>query len=147
MDVYTANRDAVALAAATAKTVIQIVTPATLRCVIRELLISLDGTTAANAPGLVELLTQTTAGTMSALTPNPQDIAAPASLVTAQHTATVEPTAGTVIRSFRLTPYGGALPLRFDGVEGIKLPISTRIGIRCTFGAIVNVNASLTFEA
>lgn len=104
MDAYSAGRDNVALAAATAKTVVQIVTPATIRALVRELHISFDGVTAAAVPGLVELVAQTTAGTMSALTPVADDPAAPASLVTAQHTATVEPASGNVHRSWRLSP-------------------------------------------
>ena len=150
MDVYTASVDNVALAAATAKTVLQVATPATLRAVVREMQVSFDGVTASAVPGLVELLLQTTAGTASANTPAPHDAAAPASLVTASQNATVEPTAGTVIRRFRISPYGGLLIARFDGLDGmepIRLPVSGRLGLRCTFAAIVNVNASLTFEA
>jgi hypothetical protein len=147
-DIYTASADAVALAAATAKTVLQIAAPATIRGRVRELQISLDGVTAANPPGLVELLTQSTAGTMTAVTPAPHDPAAPASLVTAAKNATAEPTAGTVIKAWRLTPVGGVLVLPFGFEEERPvLAASGRIGVRCTFSAIVNVNASLTFLA
>lgn len=147
-DVYVASADGVALAAATAKTVLQITAPATIRARLRELTIGLDGVTAANPPGLVELLTQSTAGTMSATTPAPVDPAAPASLVTASFNATVEPTPGTVVRRWRVTPVGGlfVLPFPFDS-EQLVLPASGRLGIRCTFSAIVNVNASLTYLA
>lgn len=143
-DIYTASVDGVALAAATAKTIIQLVTPATARMELLELDISLDGVTAAAVPGLVELITQTTAGTMSALTPTQDDTAAPASLVTAQHTATAEPTTGTLLmRKWRVSPYGGLGVFRFDG---LKLNVSSRLGLRCTFAAIVNVTANLTYR-
>jgi hypothetical protein len=146
-DVYVASRDAVALVAATAKTVLQIATPATLRARVRGVQISLDGVTAANVPGLVELIRQTTAGTMSALTPAPVDSSAPASLVTASHTATAEPTAGTVLWAKRLTPNGGLLELPIFDVDQIVVPISGFLGLRCTFAQVVNVNASVTFLA
>jgi hypothetical protein len=147
-DIYTASADDVALAAATAKTVLQIAAPATLRGRIRELQVSLDGVTAANAPGLVELLTQTTAGTMTATTPAPHDPAAPASLVTAAFNATVEPTAGTVLKRWRLTPVGGLFLIPFPLVEEQPvLAASGRIGVRLTYGAVVNANVSLTFLA
>lgn len=149
-DTYTASRASVALAAATGKTVLQITTPSTIRALVREFSVSFDGVTAAAVPGLVELVTQTSAGTMSALTPAPVDPAAPASLVTAQHTATVEPTTVTVVKQWLISPYGGLAVFRFDGIDGresIPLPISSRLGVRCTFAAIVNVTPSLTFLA
>lgn len=146
MDAYTAAADAVALVAATAKTILQVATPATTRAVLREVQVSFDGVSATAVPALVEILTQTTAGTMTAVTPTPHDPAAPASPATAAKAATAEPTAGAVIKSFRLTPYGGIMILRFDLNEGIRIPASGRVGIRVTAAAAVNVNAYATFE-
>ena len=147
-DYYTAVSDATALAAATAKTVLQIATPSTIRARVRELQISFDGVTSANPAGLVEIVRQTTAGTMSAVTPNPLDSAAPASLATASRAATVEPTTTVTVREFRITPFAGLLVFQFvDDKDQIVVPISGFLGIRCTFAQIVNVNASLTFLA
>lgn len=147
-DSYVASIDGVALAAATAKTVLQIATPATVRALVEDIQVSLDGVTAANTPGLVELLRQTTAGTMTALTPAPVDSAAPASLVTASHTATAEPTAGTVLRRWRITPNGGLFELPTPwGTSQLRVPVSGFLGIRCTFAQVVNVNASIQFLA
>ena len=146
-DKYVANADAVALAATTAKTVLQIATPATIRARICALTVGFDGVTAANPAVLVELLRQTTAGTMTGVTPAALESGAPASLVTAQKTATAEPTASTVIQTWRLTPIGGLLVIPFYGDEQPTLGVSSWMGIRCTASAIVNVNASLTFLA
>jgi len=145
-DVYTATADAVPLVAATAKTVMQLTAPATTRARIRELQICFDGVTASNPPGLVEILTQTTAGTATVATPAPADPAAPASLITASRNATVEPTAGTVLQSWRISPNGGVLLIPFPTwEEQLVLAASGRIGVRCTFAQAVNVNVSLTF--
>ena len=147
MDVYTASVDAVALVAATAKTVLQVATPATKRGRLLELQVSFDGVTAGNSPVLVELLRQTTAGTMTANTPNPHDSAAPASLLTASTNATAEPTAGVVLKRWRITPNGGVLVLpEGDPVRNAVIPVSGFLGIRCTAAQVVNVNASLTFQ-
>ena len=96
-DKYVCNADAVALAAATAKTVLQIATPSTTRARVCQLVVGFDGVTAANPPVLVELLRQTTAGTMTAQTPAPLDSAAPTSLATGSKNASAEPTADTVL--------------------------------------------------
>jgi hypothetical protein len=145
-DTYVASQDGVALAAATVKTCLQIATPATVRAKIRGFSISFDGVTAANVPGLVEILRQTTAGTMTALTPAPVDSSAPASLATASHTATAEPTAGTVIWRRRITPNGGLFEMYWpDDKDQLVVPISGFLGIRCTFAQVVNVSPSLEF--
>lgn len=145
-DSYVASVDAVALAAATAKTVLQIATPATARALIEDVQFSLDGVTASAVPGLVELLRQTTAGTMSALTPQPVDSAAPASLATASSNATIEPTAGVVLRRWRITPNGGLFELPTPwGVSQLRVPVSGFLGLRATFAAAVNINASIQY--
>jgi hypothetical protein len=145
-DVYHASQDGVALAAATAKTVLQIATPSTIRCRVLGFSVALDGV-AANVPGLVEVLRQTTAGTMTALTPAPVDSAAPASLATASHTATAEPGSGTVVFRRRITPNGGYVEIRWQEQDQVVMPVSGFLGIRCTFANVVNVTASFWFLA
>jgi hypothetical protein len=144
-DKYSVTADAVALTAATAKTVLQIATPATTRARVCEVVIGFDGVTAANTPVLVELLRQTTAGTSTATTPAALDPGAPASLATAGRNHTAEPTAGTVIKSWRVTPVGGLLVIPFYGDEQPVVGVSSWMGLRCTAAQAVNVNAQITF--
>jgi hypothetical protein len=146
-DKYTATADAVALAAAAAKTVLQIATPSTIRARLVELHVGFDGVTAANPPVLVELLRQTSAGTNTAVTPVAVDAAAPASLVTSGKNHSAEPTGTTVVAHWRLTPVGGLLVIPFYGDEQPVMAISSWLGIRCTAAQIVNVNAQMTFLA
>jgi hypothetical protein len=146
-DKYVAHGDAIALAAATAKTVLAIGTPGTIRARLCEITVGLDGVTAANPAVFVELLRQTTAGTNTSMTPIPVDSAAPSSLVTAGKNHSAEPTAGVVIKTWRLTPVGGLLVIPFYGDEQVVVPVSSWLGLRLTASAIVNANASMTFLA
>lgn len=146
-DKYVTSADAVALTAATAKTVLQIATPANLRARVTEISVGFDGVTASNPAVLVELVRQTTAGTATAQTPAPIDPAAPASLVSSLRNHTAEPGSGTVIKSWRLTPVGGLLVIPFYGDEQPVVGISSWLGIRCTASAVVNVNANINFLA
>lgn len=129
-----------ALTAATVKTCVQYVAPSTGEVRIRAWGISLDGVTAANVPGDVDLLRQTTAGTASALTPVDWENGARTAGGTAQKTFTVEPTAGNVLHPAQVTPNGGLYECWY-GDDGPKVPASGRIGIRANFAN--NVNASV----
>jgi len=86
----------VAFTAAT-KTILQIIAAANVRLRIERVTFSFKGISATEVPVACELLRQTTAGTMSAATPAKVNESDDETLqVTAQHTATVEPTASTV---------------------------------------------------
>ena len=67
----------VALSAAVARTVIQMVAPANHRVVLTGWGVYFDGTSANAEPVQVEIVLQTTAGTMSALTPAKKDTSLP----------------------------------------------------------------------
>ena len=134
-----------ALTAATVKTCVQYVAPSTGEVRIRAWGFSLDGVTAANVPGDVELLRQTTAGTASALTPVDWEHGARTALGTAQKTFTVEPTAGNVLHPGQVTPNGGLYECWY-GDEGPKVPASGRIGIRGTFANNVNATVWMLVE-
>lgn len=134
-----------------AKTILQIVTPSTVRALLEALELSFDGVLASATPVLVELLMQTDAGTGgTAVTPVAVDRAGPASLVTAQKgpagTWTAEPAAGTVLWSHRVTPAGSTLLFPFPLGFGFKLNISQRLGVRVTAAATVNVCATLQHQ-
>lgn len=135
----------VALTAATAKTVMQIVAPTNQRLRLKRWGVFFDGVSAADAPVQVRLLRQTTAGTMTSLTPVKQVAGSETVQTTAQHTATVEPTASDVIDAAEVHPQSGyEVIIPFD--MPIEVPGGGRLGIECTAPDAVNVRAKMVFE-
>lgn len=142
---YTTLSDAASLAAATAETLLQLVTPSSRRAKVVGLSLGFSSVTASDVPVLVELLLQTTAGTASAATPVADDQADPAALCTAQKTFTVEPTPSTVLRRMLLTPVGGLILVDLEAMDKVvEMLVSTRVGLRVTAPqAQTNVHAEL----
>lgn len=141
-----AQTSEVALTAATAKTVVQIVAPANHRVKITRFGIAFDGVSATAEPVQWELVRQSDAGTTSALTPVPMDDSLSETLLTtARHTATVEPTTGAIIDSGECHPQSGYEIIFPDGREPI-CGGGDRVGIRLTAPAAVNVRAKIEFE-
>jgi len=135
----------VALTAATAKTVLQLVAPTNQRLKLKRWGVFFDGTSGTAEPVQVRLLRQTNAGTMSSLTPVKQVAGSETVQTTAQHTATAEPTAGDVIDVAEVHPQSGyEVIIPFD--MPVEVPGGGRIGIECTAPATVNVRAKLVFE-
>lgn len=136
----------VSLVAATAKTVVQLVTGATRRAKITGLELGFTSTTSTDGPVLVQLMLQTTAGTMSALTPRVLDQSDPAAISTAQSNASAEPTASTVFYEWRITPIGGQLirlwPFGFEFV----MNVSSKVGIVMTAPQNQTTRLTLTFQ-
>ena len=136
----------IALTAATAKTVVQLVAAANHRVKILGWGVFFDGQSTTAEPVQVRLLRQTTAGTMSALTPTKRDDSiADTLLTTAQHTATAEPTAGDLIEAIEVHPQQGYQVMYPLSVEPI-IGGGDRVGIECTAPAGVNVRATVLFE-
>lgn len=136
----------IALTAATAKTVIQLVSPSNHRVAITSWGVFFDGTSVTAEPVQVRVLRQTSAGTMSALTPVAMDGSVGETIQsTAQHTATVEPSAGNILLSIEVHPQQGFKEFFPLGQE-IILQTASRVGIECTAPAGVNVRAQITFE-
>lgn len=135
----------VALSAATAKTVIQLVAATNVRVKLKEWGVFFDGTSASAEPIQVRLLRQTTAGTMSSLTPVARVPITETLQTTAQHTATAEPTAGDVLDVIECHPQGGYEKLFAPGDE-IIIPGGGRVGIEITAPATVNVRAKFGYE-
>ena len=136
----------VALTAATAKTVLQIVAVANHRVRVVGWGVSFDGTSVTAEPAICEVCVQTTAGTMSSLTPAKLDLSLSETLLTtAQHTATVEPTTGNILDAFEVHPQTGYEKQFLPGQE-IILNGGGRLGIRVTAPAAVNVAAKVIFE-
>lgn len=131
--IYTINNAAdVALVGATAKTVIQIVTGATRKFWLKEMAIGFKSVTATDIPVLVQLVRQSTAGTMSANTPAPDVEGHPAAISTAQENATVEPTSGVVVKEWYITPIGGQLVYQLPLGDEIEMAVSSRLGLLVT---------------
>lgn len=130
----------IAFVAATAKTALQLVTPANIGVALRGLAVSFDGTSGTAEPGIIRLLMQTTAGTMSAATPVHDDRRNGLTIQSsAQKTATAEPTASTVLRTFHIHPQTG-VEFRWWLDEEIVLGATAaqRIGVEVTMPANVN---------
>ena len=124
----------VAMTATVAKTVLQILAATNHRATAEQLEVTFTGTIVATDRALVELIDQTTGGTMSVLTPVKINQGDNESLeVTATHTATVEPTAGDI-------PWKGGVPAQIGVLEQINYPIvgGRRLGIRITTTANMN---------
>ena len=135
-----------ALVAATIKTVVQIVAPANHRVKVKSWGAYFDGVSPTAEPVQVRLIRQTTAGTMSALTPTKRDNSLSETLlVTAQQNATVEPTAGDLLEAKEVHPQGGYEKIYPYGDEVI-VGGGGRLGIECTAPANVNVRAEIVFE-
>jgi hypothetical protein len=129
------------------KTLLQLVAPTNQRLLVKEISISFKGITSTDAPILVDLLRQTTAGTMSALTINPDDAGYDEALqATAQHTATAEPTAGVILYSEEVHPQGGAFLWQAPYKAERICKGGTRLGLRVTAGVSVSALARMVYE-
>lgn len=135
----------IALSAATAKTVLQITAAANHRVKIKGWGVYFDGTSTTAEPVQVRLLRQTTAGTMSSLTPVTRGTESETIQTAASHTATAEPMAGNVLDICEVHPQQG-YEVIFPLGDEIQIPGGGRVGIECTAPAGVNVRAKLIFE-
>lgn len=116
----------------TAKTILQLVAPANQRVFVKRIVVTFRGVDATQAPIKVDVLTQTTAGTMSSLTlvKDPPD-SGETLQTTALHTATVEPTAGNIRRT-RLVPPVSSYEFFFGNNNPLEIIGGTRLGVRVT---------------
>jgi len=131
---FTAQSGSVALTASTAKTIVQLVAATNTRALIRKIDVSSDGITPTD-PGIqIDILVQSSAGTMSALTPIKLCSSDSETLqTTAQKTATGEPTAGNILWTGFYNEQSW-IPLYLD--PPIPVVGGTRIGIRATPGTL-----------
>lgn len=128
------------------KTLLQIVAAANHKVLIDKISISFNGTSSTAEPIRVDLIRQTTAGTMSSLTlakdPDDWDEAIQ---TTAQHTATAEPTAGDVLDSVHVHPQQG-YDWNFAYGREVRIGGGDRLGIRVLAPATVNAVVSFAGE-
>lgn len=147
MDLYSLNSGAVSLSAATVKTVLQLVTPSTTRAKVTGFSVSFNSVTSSDAPAVVDLLRQTTAGTGgSAATMAAMDPDAPAALCSGLYDiSSAEPSSGNVLWTGYVTPVGGLFVYNFADGEEPVLDISNRVGIRINSPSAVSAIATLTY--
>lgn len=125
-------------------TLIQLVAATNHAIAITELCVGFAGQNPTHKPILVELLRQTTAGTGSSLTlRKTDDSIADTFDTTGQHAFSAEPSAGEILRSFRVHPQ---LSLPYPFAEPIIVGAGDRIGLRVTAENDVKAEAHLCFE-
>ena len=139
---------AVALAAATAKTVLAVTAPAQFGVDLKKLRVGFDGVTASAVPVLVELCYSTfaTAGTSTAGTVHQTYGRSITAGFTTAYNYTAEPTVLTTIDRWTLTPNGGLVIYDFPLGDTPDSAVSQGFALRLTAPAVVNVNATLWFE-
>ena len=129
----------VALSAATPKTELQVKAPAHQRVKIKGWGVYFDGTSVSAEAVNVKLDRQSTAGTMSAVTPSKCDDSLPETVqCTASVNASVEPTTDEVLQYRNVHPQSG-----YEHTYGIgdedKIKGGGYVGILCDAPATVNV--------
>lgn len=146
--IYSIVTPAVALVAATAKTVVGVVSGAADDTTMTEFVISFDGVTASAIPVLVELCNYdaTTPGTKTTGTAAQVAGRISGTGTAVYHTYTVEPTVLVVIYSWNVTPNGGLLDIMFPLGREPVTDIAKGLVLRCTAPAAVNCRATMVFE-
>jgi hypothetical protein len=129
------------------KTMLQVTAAAQERLVLDSIDVTFDSTSATAVPVLVRLYTQTSAGTGgTTVTPVKQDQTSGTVTVTALKgpagTWTAEPTAGDILRTWRIPPTSGQVVQLPLGREVISA-VGGRLGITVTAGATVNCTVGM----
>lgn len=142
---------AVALTAATAKSILGVKAHANSGVDLKKFRVAFDGVTASAVPVLVELCYSTFAtnspGTAStSVTPAQAYGRVLAVGATAAKTWTTEPTALTVVEEFLLTPNGGVIFYDWPLGDTPDSALAEGFVIRCTAPATVNVRGSIWWE-
>lgn len=142
------NAPAVALTAATAKTVAML-TAATNQCIrIKEIRVTFDGATSTAVPVLVELGRPSSAGTFTASTPLKRDTARAETIQsTGGINASAEPTWTSVVHeSLYIPAYGGVYHYIVPFDSPIIIAGGARFAVRLTAPAGVNSSTTIVFE-
>ncbi|HJT63081.1 MAG TPA: hypothetical protein VJ797_15535 [Burkholderiales bacterium] len=142
---------AVALSAATAKTIIGVKAHANSGLQCKGFAVAFDGVTASAVPVLVEFCYATFAtnspGTNSTSTTPRQTYGRVLTAgFTSGKTWTTEPTALTVIKEFLLAPDKGLFAYQFPLGQEPDTALAEGLVIRCTAPATVNVRSSMDVE-
>lgn len=140
-----AATNSVALSANVAKTVLQVIAPANHRVKILGWGAFFDGVSATNTPVRIRLQRQTTAGTMSALTPTKTASRAESLLVIAQFNATAEPSNSDIIEQATCHPQQG-YEVKFAPGQELIIEGGGRVGIEILAVNAVNSFTKIFFE-
>lgn len=137
----------IATGSGSSKTLLQLVAASNHGAIIKLIEISFDGTSSTAEPIFVTFLRQTSAGTMSSLTlvKYPADDYDETLQTTAQHTATVEPSASDILRGFEVHPQLGKETV-FSFKDEIKIGGGDRLGVRVLAAASVNAVVTVLGE-
>ena len=143
---------AVALSAATAKSVLAVLSPSGFGVDLISYSLSFDGVTASAVPVLVEVCTSTNATNS---TPGTNNTTGTVNQIygrsitagfTAFYASTSEPTVLTVVESHLLTPVGGLIVRDYPLGQTIDTAVSAGLVLRVTAPATVNCRALMRFE-
>jgi hypothetical protein len=142
---------AVALSAATAKTIIGANAHANSGLQLKSFEVAFDGVTASAVPVLVEVMYATWAtnspGTNSTSTTPRQSYGRVLTAgFTSGKTWTAEPTVLTVLKEFLLTPNAGLIAYQWPLGQEPDSALAEGFAIRCTAPAVVNVRATMNVE-
>lgn len=140
------NTAAVALVAATEKTLIQVNCPAQQRIKVQRIGVFFDGASTTAVPVLVKLILTTTAGTNTALTLNKQ-VSSDSETIqsTAGENASAEGTNSTLLDQWLVHPQMGIDITYAFGQEKVVVG-GGRVAIKVTAPAIVNARCKIDFE-
>ena len=128
------------------KTLIHLLAAAQHRIKIKGWGVFCKGVVTTDAPLLVQLIRQSTAGTMSALTLVKKDTSVAETLqTTATHTATVEPGVTNILKSIDVHPQSGFSEFFPLGGEIIVVGAG-RLGISVTAGVSISATPFFDFE-
>ena len=142
----------VALVAATAKSVLTVIAPASFGIDLTKYRLGFDGVTASAVPVLVEWCDNTLA---SNSTPGTNNTTGTVTQVygrsitagfTGFYASTTEPTVLTRYDSYTLTPNGGLVIYDWPLGTSHDTPVSAGISLRLTAPAVVNANGAVWFE-
>jgi hypothetical protein len=138
----------VALSAATAKTILNVINAANGLIRITELGVSFDGTSSSAEPVTVELCSSTQGAAGTSTSHTIVQCRGPTRTVqaTAARNYTAEPTTLTVIRRWLVHPQTGIVVQFPLGREPEQVTTADGLCIRCTSPAAVNAQAYIEFE-
>jgi hypothetical protein len=142
---YSVTVDAIALSAATAKTLVELTAGAQDKARLVAWGVTFDGTNGTTTPAKVELLRASAAITGTSVTPAPYDSDEGAASATAAHSATAEGTATTVLESYRVPPTSGLI-FQYPLGREVVVPKGGLIRVRVTAAAGVNATVTLVWE-
>jgi hypothetical protein len=144
---FSVDAAGISLTGGSPKTMIQAIAPTNQVVTVKGFQLSFDGATSTATPATVQLLRQTTAGTVTSATPRKLDSGRAETIQsTAGINATSEPTSGEVIFTEFIPVYGGNKTVFFPSNLLPIIPGGTRLGLRVTSPANVNCSATMLLE-